>query len=75
MTGSGQLNLATSATLNLPNLMVNNGTVTIGAASSFTSTPNGPVVSGGGMAAPLNMSGALTITNGSSVALESFGTR
>jgi fibronectin-binding autotransporter adhesin len=55
MASTGTLNLASSTGLTLPNLTVNSGTVTLGAGTS-------------GATAPFNVSGTMTISNGTKVA-------
>jgi hypothetical protein len=79
ITGSGDLTKGTNAgtlQLTLPaggalagNVNVNGGALVLGANSSFTSTPNGPVVSGGGLTSAVSIGGALTINNGAKVAV------
>jgi fibronectin-binding autotransporter adhesin len=69
MEGNSTLNLVSPNGQNIPNLIVSSGTVNFGATSTFTSTPNGPVVSGGGLTSAVNITGSLAINNATRVAM------
>ena len=61
--------LAGTGSLSLASINAMGGTLSIGATTSYTNTANGPVAIGGGLAAPMTVSGAMTITNGAMVTL------
>ena len=69
-TNSGTLQLAQSTGYTLSgNVNVNGGLLDFGATSTFTNTPNGPVVNGGGLSGPVSVGGALTINAGTKAAM------
>jgi autotransporter-associated beta strand protein len=69
-TSGGAVQFAQASGVNLSsNVTVNATSLRFGATSTFTSTPNGPVVSGGGLSGPVNITGALTINANAKAAL------